>query len=171
MGGIFHKQEGTEQEKPVPTIEIVYVDVSPEELKEITKFYNEHFPLSPRSEKSKEKYYRNASASPINMVMRAEGEITGLLESADAIVDGRKVRLLQTIAISTEQQGKGLGKSLFEEFKGKIGPGEEVIVHFRDSKKEDLEKFYRALGFSGLKAVGKYKNGETKWEMNFISPD
>jgi len=135
----------------------------PTKVDEITQFYNNNFPASSRTiEKNKQRYQQESFR---NFVLESGEKIIGLLEATK--LDNQSM-LLESILVDSEHQRMGLGKKLFAEFLDTVQPRQKIILHFRDSKKEQLEKFYSDLGFTNLQEEGKYKNGEIKWGMEFI---
>ena len=144
------------------TITILDYDTDKEKFdsKKITTFYNEIFPKTPHLETFKINKWEKPDSETF---MAMDGDkIVGLLESWKS--NGKRV--LATAAVAEGYREQGVFKTMFEVFKNKIH-GEQIVVHFRDSKKETLEKVYTSLGFSNLKEAGKYKNNEIKWEMTY----
>ena len=141
--------------------------VSDEEIYKITQIYNRNFPDSPHREEYKARQYRSREDLPVNIVIKQEDRIVGLLESRAKTVDGNNVRLLQTLLVAPEYRQRGLGKRMFEKLTRHVGPDQEIVVHFRHRNKRRLEALYTRLGFTCLHEAGEYSNGETKWRMMF----
>ncbi len=131
-------------------------------VENITAFYNDNFPDSLRTvDRQLSKYTKDDSFEA--MTLEQGGNLIGLLE-VKRTTEGI---LLETIAIDKKYQGQGLSKKLFTELLKTVQRGTKIQLHFRDSKREQLERFYDGLGFINLAKDGIYKNGETKWRMEF----
>lgn len=136
--------------------------IGSEGIEKITHFYNNNFPNSPRTvDRQLEKYQNNNSFDAFKLEQR--GEIVGLIESSRT--EGGI--LLETILIDPIHQNKGVGKKLFNEFLKTVTNGEKITLHFRESKRSQLERFYSGLGFTNLSQDGTYKNSEKKYRMEF----
>ena len=140
-------------------------EVSEQRLVEITAFYNDNFPNAPRTMAKQLSRYKDSSFKAATL--EQQNRTIGLMETK-RIEDGI---LLETLLIDPAYRGRGLGKKFFGELLKTVEIGETIVIHFRDSKKEKLEKFYNDLGFGSLSADGNYKNGEIKWKMVFIKEE
>ncbi|MFA6537147.1 MAG: GNAT family N-acetyltransferase [Patescibacteria group bacterium] len=135
-------------------------------IEAITEFYNENFPKSKNSVDFKVRKYANRELQPIVLTISESGKIVGLLESW-LVEDDLQTRILVTLAVDEKYRGKGLAKKLLSKAFQATSKEDDFtwVLHFRDSKKQQLASFYAAAGFGDLVDVGNYKNGETKWEM------
>lgn len=129
-------------------------------LSDLVEFYNNEFTKSQHSSDFKRNRYK--SPESIVLVGLLNDKIVGLLESW--IIHDQ--RTLVTIVVDSKYRGQGLFRDMFEDFVKRV-PEEEIVLHFRDSNKSALEKVYHSIGFSDLKDVGEYSNGEIRWEMSY----
>jgi ribosomal protein S18 acetylase RimI-like enzyme len=131
------------------------------DVQEVTEFYNKYFPKSQHSVNYKKNIYTKPST--IILIAIDQKEVIGLLESW---LDDDGNRLLSTIVIDEEYRNRGLFKNMFDRFKMLVRE-KKIILHFRESNLQTLEKVYKSIGFSNIKTIGTYRNGELKFEMSY----
>jgi len=133
-----------------------------ENFVEISNFYNKTFPLSPHTEEYKRKIYNYSSFIGFKVI--DDGEIIGLIEGWEK----DNVTLLATLVVDEKHRGKRIAKMLFEKFMKEVKT-KEVVLHFRDTKKDELIPIYTKFGFKvSDKRDLVYNNKEKKWEMSLI---
>jgi predicted GNAT family N-acyltransferase len=149
------------------TPERMRANTPPETVAEITNFYNAHF--QPRTLNKNKERYRNDDA--VNIVLKSDNKIVGLLESSKKSLRGESFILLETMLIDPDYRGRSLSRKIFDQFFKEIQPGQKVVVRFRDSNREHLERLYETFGFSQIEENGRYKNKEIKWKMILVKED
>jgi len=134
-----------------------------ENFVEISEFYNKQFPLSPHSPNFKKTKYTRQDFIGFKAV-DADDEIIGLVEGW--VNEG--VTVFATLCVDDKHRGKGIAKKLFESFLKQVKT-KEVVLHFRDSKKDKLKDLYSKFGFKvSDKKNMFYSNNEKKWEMSLV---
>ena len=158
MMDIIKKIMILEELSNIKIVEYIDFEKSGGRLSDVTEFYNKEFKKSQHSDSFKRSKYEKSDS--VILVALLNDKIVGLLESW---VNDDK-RILSTIVVDSKYRGQGLFKDMFNDFVKKIKE-DKIYLHFRDSNRHYLETVYKSIGFSELKEVGEYVNGETKWEM------
>ncbi len=134
-------------------------------IKSLTEFYNVYFPETPHRLAYKQKKY--GEDSTVVIFATHSGKLVGLLEAWKPLNKPDPATItLGTLVLDKDYRGKGISKSLVEQFELKLPDTiKNIVVHFWDPDKAQLTRQYEKLGFVGLKHVGTYSGGEAKWEM------
>lgn len=130
----------------------------------ITKFYNEQLPRTAKPNSHRLTLYQSSNHSPLILAIYEQDNIIALLESFLDTNNPSHHRLLSTLIVSPHHRNKGYAKKLFSQAT-LMSKSTSWIVHYRDSKRSHLEKFYKKLGFTDPHPCGTYGNKETMWEM------
>lgn len=149
------------------TTERVDIAQNPEILEKILEFYNLNFPYSLHSKAFKENRYSDPERESVVYVSKDGDRVIGLVEAwSDAENPAQKV--LATLVTDSQYRNRGLAKKLFTEANRTVEEEQDHtswVLHFRDSKKDQLAPFYTGMGFENLSEDGHYRNGEVKYKM------
>jgi len=148
-------------------IERVDITQNPEILEKILEFYNLNFPNSIHSKAFKESRYINPERESVVYISKDGERVIGLVE-AWSDVENPSQKVLATLVTDSEYRNRGLAKKLFSEANKTVEEEQthtSWVLHFRESKKDQLTPFYTGMGFQDLTEDGHYRNGEIKYKM------
>lgn len=126
------------------------------------KLYNRNF----RSSQWSKGHLLSFTKSPaILYALESDGKVAGFVCGKPS--EKRKTQyLISALLVKKEFRGKGCAAALVEKAikeVSKMKKFKSIAIHFRDSN--DLENFYKKLGFKKHRVVGNYSNSEKKHYM------
>jgi ribosomal protein S18 acetylase RimI-like enzyme len=133
-------------------------------LDDVVDFHNKYLPKNPHTLFFKRNKYDKHN-TVVYIAVSTENEVVGLLESW---INEDDLRVLITLIADEKYRQSSLSEKMFKAFLMDVkSRGEErVVVHFRDSNKDNYINGYSKFGFTDLQEIGKYSNDEIMWRMS-----
>lgn len=136
-------------------------------IPEITLLHSKVFLQSPWTQKAFVNFFSKAEKDPKCVVCLDDEKLIGF-------VLGKKIAkenafTLELLVVEKEFRRHGYGSLVAGAFVQEIfshTAADKIVVHYREGN--DLEKFYKKLGFREAVICGKYRNGENKYKMEIF---
>ncbi len=138
------------------------------EKKKAFQLYKQNFSVSSWSEEYWDNFIRDKKRKSLSYIMKEKDDTVGLIMGRRE-KNNEKIFNLTILVVDPNFRQQGIAQKLIKKFIKNVflkTDSQKVRLHFRESN--NLKKFYSKFDFKNYQLIGKYSNGDKKYQMELM---